>query len=916
MLDGDTSSNEFPKPNTRGIERVAKLGANFTPLPDHVKGPEFSMGERAEQVWGMYCEYTRLPHSRKHPAKQGDPIDPLVERLEDEIARLWADPAVAKTVEVKLRASIVENLSHRPALKDYKDKRKQLDKLTDDYFDLERNNFQMRQDSPTLWAMDMARTKSQMDAVKRQIRHIEEDGGATSGEKSERGGGLTEERADLTALVSYERVMNYHRQFEKTGTIMTPSRQTLLEDVIERTSSGIWMQLRGETGSGKTTFAKQASQILNNEPPVIAGGDKFGDVASLIGSKSIDPSGGVYYEFGPLIVALTGCTNSLEMDKAIRLGAEPNGKLLILDELNKFDQDALFGALKIAKTLRGGEEFGYKELPGVKLRMAEKGFALVATMNPASARYERKELDPALDRLFYGGKKTVDYLPMSPENPELYEAFLGILMDDNGRIRIAEQELAPNFADITDDVAGFVRREIGPDEKAHGALYRFALASSEIHNSYNQKENAGKTAMDPGFLEKTVLDMEILVKWITGYKNEIEGGRSLTTYLEAKLHDFYENIDNEDDEAIFKRIFDRYGFDITSVPAVSAKPAYKPITPLEMGYLTPKTKRTTTIIGEEVVPKSAIHISDDGEEIEYLLKTVTYEEDGKTMELKPGDFVFDEEEGNRQFLGIDPQTQEWIFIAAEAVSAVASNPENSYQNDAMVERARELLGKDFLGVEAVRTMQEKLRQKGVVITFDLDSIPASDWNEADLQFAKDEGEMLVLGVESMTQNGKQLPINLMTFQDLFKDGDPDGTLSNLFYYFNSKSTKWYPKENFATGEYLRLGWRFVSKDILQDSADKTWAAQTDLIKKPERKLKKTKAVRNTSRRRTAIEASYDLALYYTTHGERLLLNKGDWTESLTSNGRRVYVWFNAVGLRVDRWGPTGSPPNLGVCASR
>jgi energy-coupling factor transporter ATP-binding protein EcfA2 len=655
---------------TERIGQIADRGAIHAPKRE---GPLLPAAERAEQLWGLFSEYSSLRRNlyRTELTKQkGDEgvkkisqmsqegkdaarrqlgEDPLSQRLEGEISHLWQDPTVKRIFTTKVRESMRELETHAPSLRKYQDLEHQSQELEEEYFDLLRNEFLMRQMTPTLRSMDIARNRTEQSMVRQGIEDLETTGGMDSEAYEERHG-LDREHADLSALLAYERISDYHQQFKHDGVIFTPSRTALLERVLKKTSSGTWMQLVGETGTGKTTFAKRASWILNNEAAQYASGEKWGDVRALIGTKTMDPATQrVYYDFGPLTTALTGCQNSLEMEAAIRDGRETPGRLLILDELNKFDQDALFGALKIPATLQPGEMFNFKELPGIKLRMARRGVAIVTTMNPATVRYERKELDPALDRLFYNGKERVDYPPMTSESPELYEICLGILMDGHGRIRVAKSELAPSFVEIEDAATGIVRQELNTDVRKHGALYRFALAAAEIQKSFTQKPNVARTATDEGFLEKTAFEMETLVRWMQGYSGEIEGGESLTTYLEKKLHDFHGNIDSINDRAIYERTFSHFGFNIMN-PTEKPKEPYTPLTPIEMGYLTPRTLREVRRKGEEVTPRTRIYIKPDGEEINYLPTPMTIE----GGELQP-ETVIEYDEKRYVYLGKDPE---------------------------------------------------------------------------------------------------------------------------------------------------------------------------------------------------------------------------------------------------------------------
>lgn len=236
----------------------------------------------------------------------------------------------------------------------------------------------------------------------------------------------------------------------------------------------------------------------------------------------------------------------------------------------------------------------------------------------------------------------------------------------------------------------------------------------------------------------------------------------------------------------------------------------------------------------------------------------------------------------------------------------------------MYERARELLGQDFLGIEAVQTMEDKLKQIGINVKFDLENIPTPDWNEEDLKWAKEKGEALVLEVSTMIKDGKKSAVGLIDFRELFRQGDPLGQIPTLFYSFRPDASDWYKQEDFAVvGGKIGLGWRFVKKEVLEGSTSKNYSDQSRVIKQYEKELSKSGAARKSQRRRTATEVAYDSLLYYINTGERLLPNTVDWTEDQSSDGLRVCVGlFDALGLDVDYWPPGNSSPDLGVCPSR
>ncbi len=270
-------------------------------------------------------------------------------------------------------------------------------------------------------------------------------------------------------------------------------------------------------------------------------------------------------------------------------------------------------------------------------------------------------------------------------------------------------------------------------------------------------------------------------------------------------------------------------------------------------------------------------------------------------------------------------------------SVVVTPGERPIQTDQMVERAKDILGKDFLGVEAVRTMQNTIRAIDIDgkkpfanLEFQLDQLSTFPYTEQDLLLAKQNGEMVVLRAESMytgnigsfnssgitVSSGIEL-ISIINFRELFRK-DPVGSLSTVFYSFKSGANDWYKSQDFATkpGE-IQLGWSIVKKELLNGSTSKNWQNQEALLKVYATDLSKKGAQNTQVRRRTATEAVWDELLYYTNNKEQLLPAVVDWTSSRASDGDLVYVGnFDSDGLRVDHWGPDGARSRLGVVPSR
>ncbi len=236
-----------------------------------------------------------------------------------------------------------------------------------------------------------------------------------------------------------------------------------------------------------------------------------------------------------------------------------------------------------------------------------------------------------------------------------------------------------------------------------------------------------------------------------------------------------------------------------------------------------------------------------------------------------------------------------------------------------IERAKQLFGEDFYGEEAIHTLEEKCKTKGINVKFD---IPTQfQYSDEDLDQAKQDEEegrkrLMVLRPQWMVvREGNQnvrKPVTILNLRELFKkenrrlgrpttvsyDNNPFGD-SAVFYKYDPD---WYAEQEFAK-EPIKSGYAMPTKDVLPDSWSKTWEDQQELFGEGES-------------RREANEAVWDLLLTYATKGEKLLTQRADWTNSQTSDQDRVHVHWNSDGLYVNDWGPGGPGPSIGVCSSR
>lgn len=240
--------------------------------------------------------------------------------------------------------------------------------------------------------------------------------------------------------------------------------------------------------------------------------------------------------------------------------------------------------------------------------------------------------------------------------------------------------------------------------------------------------------------------------------------------------------------------------------------------------------------------------------------------------------------------------------------------------DPRVEKAKALFDENFFGEEALHTFEEKCQSKGIKVSFEIPQTPLH-LNEAQLKFAKDEEQegkdrMVVFRPEWMVVDGERKPVNILTLRELFKqettESDPDdpSKTETVISYDNNPfgegpvfwDSDWFDEEDFAQ-EPLKPGYGLPTKEVIPDSWSKTWEDQNSLLGEGEH-------------RREAVEAVWDSLLYYAATGEKILEDRWDWTNSLTSVQRRVFVYWGSAGLSVSGWNPGIPDPSFGVCSSR
>ena len=421
----------------------------------------------------------------------------------------------------------------------------------------------------------------------------------------------TKENTDCLARENYERLRHYSQE----KFVWLPYFKDILkkiENVIQNTKK--FPLLIGEPGVGKSGLARAAALELTGEEDIyVECGPSTGEKEMLF-ETGVDKEGS-FLEYGALTRAFTGYAQKGEKECAY-------GRAVFLDEILKVSIDKIFSILKLAAQRDKGESLHRKInepiLPGA---------LLIAATNPPGDRHGLPEIPPALDREFT--RVEIDYPPAD----QAYSFALSRLMDENGHIAAAGKELAPAFKAMGiakgeeidgKTVVGKEELIANPASPEHGCLYRLCHALRAIQDSYissnpnaeprnllrSKTDKKGKTVIaKDGSGDQIILSMATqTLKDINGFVQGFKERRrksesdfqteSFTEFIKLKLEKFLEETNSSDRESV-RAIFDHFHL-FDPAPDLSGE---KPLTPLEIGYLSPSVPRPLILKEKETETK-------------------------------------------------------------------------------------------------------------------------------------------------------------------------------------------------------------------------------------------------------------------------------------------------------------------------
>jgi hypothetical protein len=207
---------------------------------------------------------------------------------------------------------------------------------------------------------------------------------------------------------------------------------------------------------------------------------------------------------------------------------------------------------------------------------------------------------------------------------------------------------------------------------------------------------------------------------------------------------------------------------------------------------------------------------------------------------------------------------------------------NGYEPSVSQAKAREIMGKNFFGIE------EAQKHFGVIFSKrQLAYMAEIPFSEEVLNKYKDThilvayAPMAIVAVRARTASVKLPPKHRMFCEQNWYDNNEVG---------NSAGT---------------LEWHLVRKTSVPKSKSKTWQEQQDLL---DRKIDETPE---------ANVMVYTIIGHFLATGERLFENEYVRTRSLVSVGLRVFVgYFDADGLDFNFWDDGVRPDDIGLSAAR
>lgn len=522
--------------------------------------------EGAEQLYALWRDYSREKFSAYSEAikkagglKRADrddeekrealikniEIDPRFRPLQDAIRARFQDEQVRSVFERVLELNLAGEEKLAPSYENHLREKRLKDDLEKRRLELYSDIFSHREKEPgELLLIELAILATRIKTIESKMRCMER------------------EDRELAAKISFERLKTYWEQLKKEGFIWTSSREKYFSQILDslvKLNKNRPIFLYGETGTGKTQLARAVAFRLTGRDPYEVGEEAKTDIRPLLGFREIEEGktaekGKTFVTYGQLGEAISGKHSSRDEE------AGPGG-IFYMDEMNGYPPDALRSLIKQLSGRRHGDLVGFSAWFGNQEAIAPN-FGFIGSANLASEKHpDRPALTPEVARELRPGAIEVEYPLQTADDPEIYEMMLAALMDQNDRIRVRKEELAPAWKEVVDALTNSKHWEVNTDPKAGGALWRFANFIAETQKSYQGKENIlTPTERDASYLGGlSPLDIGVVIDWLQEYRKSDKRAQKLSVFLAAKISEWGSHkLDSEEDRNLIKKFQEEF----------------------------------------------------------------------------------------------------------------------------------------------------------------------------------------------------------------------------------------------------------------------------------------------------------------------------------------------------------------------
>ena len=173
-------------------------------------------------------------------------------------------------------------------------------------------------------------------------------------------------------------------------------------------------------------------------------------------------------------------------------------------------------------------------------------------------------------------------------------------------------------------------------------------------------------------------------------------------------------------------------------------------------------------------------------------------------------FVLSKGELSKKFRILTPAEVEKLGLTKGKLKS----PEKRKENGVSIEQAKEILGEDVLGPEAVEA----------TFGFRPEDIPLIPFSIEELERAKELNQFLELRIDRIADG---TPLDMNKMHELLQ---PEFTTNNQGKILNSygQDSSWYKNEDFLK-DVPRASWVLVSKDVIPNSLSKNFIQQSEVI---------------------------------------------------------------------------------------